>query len=63
MQGSSPRCLEKKASLLGYDTTSIDKYLLMFWRSFQFLASNSKQSKKTDAGCTIIMDLEVLHRT
>lgn len=53
----------KNSSLLVYDTTSIGKYLLMFWRSFRFLTSNSKQSNKTHAGCTIIMDLEFLHRT
>jgi flagellar hook-associated protein FlgK len=32
--------------LLRNDTTSIDKYLMMFWRRFQFLASYSKQSKR-----------------
>lgn len=52
-----------KKMLLGNDNTSIGKYLVMMWRSFQFLASNSKQSNKTLAGCTIIIDLEVLHRT
>jgi flagellar hook-associated protein FlgK len=35
-----------KKILLRNDTTSIDKYLMMFWKSFQFLASNSKQSKR-----------------